>query len=208
MVVILKLTITTLTNTKSSSMKYFKLLSLFLVLISSGCSSLKNLSPDTFQIEPIKGSDFTKLNGRYENYQDTVFGKLNNYYYGVIDNEKRLLDRLFIFYSRKAYSKETTVEISFVSKKKAIVRAYKNDTVLFKKNIRGKFKNGYFCASPKMFILPFFPFAYVHKFQRARIGLYENNLVVDHSFKSWGFALIAGGSEQGTSTSIYKRCTK
>lgn len=188
-------------------MNHLKLATLLLSIIYSGCSSLKNLSPTTFQIESIKENGFAKLNGRYENTQDTVFGKTNNYYLGEIDNNKSLLDRLFIFYPRKTYSKETTVEISFVSNKKATIRAYQNETILLTKNIRGKFKKGYFYVRPKIFIVPFFPVFYWHNFESARIGIIGNDIVIDHTLKSWGFVLIEGGSERGLSTSIYKRCT-
>jgi hypothetical protein len=189
-------------------MKHFKLLTVISIIITSGCSSLKNLSPATYQIEPIKKNEFAKINGRYKNIQDTVFGKINSYYYGEIDSDKRLLDRLFIFFPRKGYSKEITVEINFVSNKKASVRAYQNETMLFTKSIRGKFKKGYFYVRPKIFIIPFFPVYYWHNFERARIGIIENSIVIDHYSKSWGFALIAGGSEYGHSTVIYKRCTE
>lgn len=190
-------------------MKHFRLLTLFLIIISVGCRPLKNLTPTTYQIEPIKKNEFAKLNGRYNDIQDTVFGKIeHNPGRGIDENNRRLLDRLFIFYSDKAYDKGTTVEINFISNKKATVNAYQNGTILFTKNIRGKFKKGYFYVRPKIFIIPFFPVFYWHNFERVRIGKIGNDIVVDHTLKSWGFALFAGGSDNGLSTSIYKRWTE
>jgi hypothetical protein len=56
-----------------------------------------------------------------------------------------------------------------------------------------------------MFLIPFFPVFYVHNFEQVRIGKVENDIVVDHTIKMWGFSLIAGGSDSGRSTSIYKK---
>ena len=95
--------------------------------------------------------------------------------------------------------------MKFLSHKRATVTAYQNGAVLFSKSIRGRFKNGYFYAKPKMFIIPFFPIFYAHNFKRVRIGKIGSDLVIDHTLKSWGFALMAGGSDRGRSTSIYKR---
>ena len=173
--------------------------------ISIGCRPLKNLSPTTYSIEPIKKGEFEKLNGKYHDIQDTVFGRIDHYpWRGVDENNRRLIDRLFVFYPNKAYEKEVAVEIKFVSYKRATVNAYQNGTILFTKDIHGKFKKGYFYVRPKIFIIPFFPILYWHNFERVRIGKVGDNIIVDHTLKSWGFALFAGGSDNGLSTSIYK----
>lgn len=187
-------------------MKQIRLLIIFLVTISIGCRPLKNLSPTTYSIEPIQKGEFAKLNGKYNDIQDTVFGKMEHYPgSGIDENNKRLIDRLFIFYPNKASEKGITVEIKFTSNKKATVNTYQNGTILFTKNIHGKFKNGYFYVRPKIFIIPFFPILYWHNFERVRIGKIQDDIIVDHTLKSWGFAFIAGGSDNGLSTSIYKR---
>lgn len=96
------------------------------------------------------------------------------------------------------------MEIKFISVKKGVVNVLQNDTVLFTKNIRGKIRNGYFYVRPKIFIIPFFPILYWHNFERVRIGKIGDDIVIDHTLRSWGFALFAGGSDNGQSTSIYK----
>ena len=186
-------------------MKQISLLTIFLVTITIGCRPLKNLSPTTYSIEPIKKSEFAKLNGRYNDIQDTVFGKIRHHPEGGIDeNNRRLLDRLFIYYHGQANEKGTIVEIKFTSDKRATVNAFQNGTILFTKNIHGKFKNGYFYVRPKIFIIPFFPILYWHNFERVRIGKIGDNIIVDHTLKSWGLALVGGGSDNGLSTSIYR----
>jgi len=175
------------------------------VAISISCRPLKNLSPAAYAIEPIRKGEFAKLNGRYNDIQDAVFGKMEHYPgRGQDENNRRLIDRLFNFYPDKADENGISVELKFTSNKRAIVNAYQNGTVLFTKVIHGKFKNGYFYLRPKIFIVPFFPILYWHDFERVRIGKIGDNIIVDHTLKSWGFALFAGGSDNGLSTSIYK----
>jgi hypothetical protein len=190
-------------------MNNLKLIALLIIIISMGCRPLKNLTPATYKIEPINKNEFTKLNGRYKNIQDTVFGKIEHYPgRGIDENNKGLLDRLFIFYPNNVYNKETTVEINFISNKKATISAYQNGAFLFTKTIRGKFKKNYFYVRPKVFIIPFFPVFYWHNFERVRIGKIGNDIILDHTLNSWAFVLIAGGSDSGFSTSIYKRWTE
>ena len=82
--------------------------------------------------------------------------------------------------------------------------AYQKGNCFLTKRIKGKFKNGYFYVKPKVSLIPFFPVYYVHDIERVRISKVGDDIVVDHSVKMWGFALIAGATESGRSTSIYK----
>jgi len=82
----------------------------------------------------------------------------------------------------------------------------KNGKLIFKKSLRGKFKDGYFLFRPKFYILPFLPLAYAHNFERGRIGFTEDHqLILDYSKRMWAFALVAGSSEKGRTRSIYNR---
>ncbi|MFC5284820.1 hypothetical protein [Pedobacter alpinus] len=120
-------------------MKQVKLLMLCFVIIFIGCRPLKNLSPMTYSIEPIEKNEFAKLDGSYNDVQDTVFGEMEHFpKRGKDENSRRLLDRLFIFYPNNAYDKGTIVDIKFTSNRKATISAYQNGTVLFTKNIQGK----------------------------------------------------------------------
>lgn len=179
------------------------------MLISIGCKPLRNLSPTSYSIEPIRENELKQLDGLYSNYQDTVFGKIEHFpLRGGVENNRTLLDRLFVNYPEMGYDKWILIEIKFTTSKKARVYAYQNGTLLFSKNIRGKLKNGYFYQRPKIFIVPFFPVFYWRNFERVRIWKIGNDIVVDHTLNSWGFALFAGGLDKGRSTSIYKALDK
>jgi hypothetical protein len=183
-----------------------KLLVIFMATITIGCGPLKNLGPSTYIIEPIEKSDYAKLNGTYLDIQDTVFGNTVQLPKRGIDvNNRRLLDRLFIFYPNGANDDGTIVNIKFCSNREAIVSAHLSGSVVFTKIIHGKFKNGYFYLRPKVLIIPFFPVFYRHNFERVRLGKMGDDIVVDHSFLWMGFALIDGGSSHGRVTSVYKQ---
>ncbi len=181
------------------------LLILLILTSSTGCQSLKNMSSNDYQIDNLKKYDFEKLNGIYKNTQDTVFGEIvHKPYRGINENDRNLLERLFIFLPDKAYEENVTVKIEFISKRQANINAYQNGQMFLSKRIRGRFKDGYFYVKPKIFLIPFFPILYAHNFERVRIGKVENDIIVDHTIKAWGFALFAGASDSGRSTSIYK----
>lgn len=167
---------------------------------------MKNLAQAEYPIEPIKREDFSRLDGTYNNRQEIVFGQIVHMpYRGMNENDRILLDRLFVNFPDKAYEKDVELKIEFTSCRKATVTAYQNGQIFLTKNIRGKFKKGYFYVRPKVFVIPFFPVFYWHNFERVRLGKVGDDLVVDHTLRSWGFALFAGGLDKGCSTSIYKR---
>ena len=185
-------------------MKVFLYLML-ITFLSVSCSSLSNLSNSTYPITHLNKENFQNLNGIYENYQDTVFGKITHHPgRGFNENNISLLNRLFIFIPNEAYNEKTAIEIKFVTNRKAEINTYLDDSLITSRKIRGRFKQGYFYTRPKILIIPFFPVLYVHDFERVRIGKTESNLIIDHSIRSWGFALFAGGSDLGSNTSIYK----
>ena len=178
------------------------------LVISIGCKPVRNLCPPEYSIDKLNKVDFLKLNGTYNNRQDTAFGQIIHQPYGENQNNRTLIDRLFVFFPDKAYEKDVSVKIKFISKKKAIVYGYQNDQIFFSKKIRGKFKKGYFYIRPKVYLIPFFPVFYMHNFERIRIGKQSNNLIIDHSIRMWGIFLIVGGADKGISTSIYKTLEK
>lgn len=179
-----------------------------ILLLSTGCNSLSNLAPASYQIEQLNKNQFQNLNGIYRNYQDTAFGqiittpkqgeKLKNY---------GLLDRLFIFIPNEAYSDSTLVEIEFVTDKKAIVKSYNNGMLIFSRKLKGELKNGYFYVNPKLLIIPFFPLVYYHTFEQVRIGKVGQNIIIDNSVKMCAFSLLFWGIgfDKGTMTTIYTK---
>ena len=83
---------------------------------------------------------------------------------------------------------------------------YHNDKFVFSKNIRGKFRNGYFYRRPKVYVMPLIPLLFGYNFERTRIGITTNeDLIIDYTINMWGFALVAGSAEKGATSSIYKK---
>lgn len=190
--------------------KYLNLIIITFLILACSCKPLKNHSPSKNLLDTVAKENFTALNGVYKNKQDTVFGKIRHSpHHSIADNNESLIDRLFVLVPDKRGFYETTlVDIEFISKGKARIKAYRNDTLVFSKNLKGKFKDGYFYVNPRVYIIPFFPLYYVHNFERVRIAQYNGNLIVDHTKMLWGFAFMGGGSEYGSSTSIYSMSDK
>jgi hypothetical protein len=163
------------------------------------------MSPKTFEIEKISSSEFSKLDGEYRNQMDSLYGRIEHSpYRGVPEDRLKLCDRLFLIPPDSGYYQNVVVRLEFISRNKANVKVRNDQGLISSKSIKGKFKNGYFYLRPKGFIIPFFPIYYHHNFERARIGKSVKGLIVDHTINSWGFALFAGSSDFGRSTSTYK----
>jgi hypothetical protein len=195
---------------KNKNLKIHFTLLILTILVLSSCKSLKNLSPQDYEIQGIDKENYSLLNGTYKNVQDTVFGEIVHMPgRGINENDLKLNDRLFLFVPEYGYYDSLDVKIDFVSKRKCVVSGLYQSDLIFSKKLRGKIKKGYFYVSPKFLIVPFFPIAYVHRFKRIRIGkTNSNNLVIDHTERMWAFALIAGALEKGRVTSIYEQIEK
>jgi len=182
---------------------------IFLIIITTvfiSCSPLSNLTSPEYLVENLSKENYQELNGTYRNYQNKAFGEIIHHPgRGKDENNISLLNRLYIFAPKESYNKDIEVKINFVSPKKADINLKLNGENINSRKIKGRFKKGYFYLKPKALIIPFFPVLYVHDFERIRIGKINEDLVVDHSIKSWGFALFAGGSDSGRNTAIYKR---
>jgi len=190
---------------------------LIVLTFTSSCKSLSEIGSKNTHILTISKDDFNKLNGTYSNSFDTTFGKVTHSPYDGRSDVERLtvLNQLFNNYPESAWRdesgkiidpKEKWVKIEFNSRKIATVSMYHNDKFIFSKNIHGKFKNGYFYLRPKVYIIPFFPLIFAYCFERVRIGKTKDDyLAIDYRTNNGGFALIAGGSERGSASSIYEK---
>lgn len=186
---------------------------LMLALIS--CKPLSKIENKSFQIENITKQNFEKINGTYSNSFDTLTGKVNHFPDDGKSTQERLtiLDQLLKNYPETAWRdknneridlKEKWIRIEFQSQKLSTISMYHNDKFVFSKKIHGKFKNGYFYLRPKIYILPLFPLIFGYNFERARIGISDDNLIIDFTVNRWGFAIAAGSSDKGYSSSIYR----
>lgn len=185
-------------------------------LVVIGCKPLSKVGNNTL-VTPLTKDDFQQLNGTFSDISDTIIGSVTHHPYDGWSDEQRItiLNQLFYTIPEIAWrdengkfinAHEKWIEIKFKSKKQAVVSMYHNDKFIFSKKIRGKFKNGYFYLRPKVYVIPIFPIVFGYHFERTRIGLTTNrNLIIDHTINMSGFAVLAGSSEKGATSSIYKR---
>ncbi len=185
------------------------------ILIFSSCTSLSKLGLDNYPNDKLTKTNYLDVNGIYSNSHDTISGKLKHEPYAGFDEleQQTILNQLFLTIPESYYREssgeiippdEKWVKIEFKSDKKAIVSMYHNKNFVFSKEIRGKIKGGYFYLRPKWYIIPIVPIAFGYNFERARIGKSGTKLLIDYSVNMWGFALVAGSSDRGYCSSVYK----
>ncbi len=190
---------------------YKELLILFTIyFLFIGCKPLANLNPNDLYIEQLNEKNCHLINGFYSNNQDTAFGKIVHTpgKERLKDYRNKLLERFFIVLPGEVYEKGVVVQIKCLSKTKINVTALQQGNEVFTRNIRGKYKNGYFYLRPKIIFIPFFPIYYVHNFERARISKTANSIMIDHTIRMWGFSIFAGSGDSGNSTSMYLELKK
>lgn len=196
--------------------------SIFYILIPSqillsGCKSLSKAGNHNIHAISLKGDNFKEIEGTYSNSFDTIAGKIDHYPYDGVSMDKRvtILSQLFHNYPDASWidennsvidPKDKWIKIVFESKRKATVSMYNDNKFVFSKNIRGKFKNGYFYLRPKIYVIPLVPLVFAYNFERARMGKTINNdLIIDYTVKRWGFSIFSGSEDKGAVSSVYKR---
>lgn len=200
--------------------KYLKFATWTLViLLPTSCTSLSKLGLNDYPNDKLSEHNFHELNGIYSNCHDTIIGRLEHAPYDGYSelemlNSQDIISQLFLKTPESSFREvngkiikpnEKWIKIEFLSKRKAIVSMYHNDRFVFSKIIHGKFRNGYFYLRPKIFIIPLVPLVFGYYFERARIGKSSEDLLIDHTINMWGFAIAAGSSEKGYTSSVYKR---
>jgi len=204
-------------------LKVERLIYVFAILIIclTSCSPLSKIVYTNIQNQAITNDDYTKLNGIYSNSYDTIIGGIKHFPFDGKDDYDRItiLYQLFCYnypetawrdeYNEMINPLEKWIKIEFHSKDYATISFYHNDVFVFSKRIHGEFKDGYFYVRPKVYVLPLIPLLFGYNFERARLGkTIDNNLVIDYSVNRWGFALVAGSSDKGIATTIYKNKNK
>jgi hypothetical protein len=128
-------------------------------------------SPDTFEIEEFRGRSFQRIQNYYLwNVFSTHKGKVDHQKWG-----------------------QCSVQIDFLTDKKAEISLIYEDSIIHSRKIRGKFEDGYFYKRPAFVIVPLFPLAFGYNTGRYRLGLSEGtNLIIEESWNVWAFAFIAG----------------
>jgi hypothetical protein len=187
-----------------------------IIVVLSSCTSLSELGLENYPNDELSKTNYSDLNGTYSNSHDTIFGELKHIPYNGFDEleQQTIISQLFIFIPESFYRgnygeiippEEKWVSFEFISDKKANVSLYQNDSFIFSKEIHGKFKDGYFYLRPKWYIIPLVPFVFGYSFERARIGKSGTSLLIDYSVNMWGFAVFAGSSDKGYSSSVFEQ---
>ncbi len=186
-------------------------------IMGLSCKPLSKVGSNNIKSDALTKDDFQKINGIYSNSFDTIIGGIHHSPNDGISDFQRLtiLSQLFQNYPEAAWrdknnnfisAKEKWIKIEFQSRKQATISMYHNHEFVFSKKIQGKFKNGFFYLRPKVYILPLIPLIFGYNFERARIGkTIDNNLIIDYSVNRWGFVLVAGSADKGSTSSIYKK---
>ena len=184
-------------------MKFLHYVSMLILIVVSGCKPLASIEMNNQVVSPVDKDKYLELNGVYTNSHDVIERSLKQI---PGEYELTLINQLFRV---GPYSigkpEEQSIKIEFQSKKNAIVSMYQNTEFVFKKEIHGKFKHGYFYVRPKVFVLPLFPLIFGYRFRRTRIGKSGNYLIVNYNINEFVWFIAAVGSERGYASSLYKK---
>lgn len=182
-----------------------KLIGLLIIsMLTIGCATIKHESFRT--VDKLEKMDFNKLNGKYSNNPTNGNGRIFRSQY---NGEYRLksfwtnIDQYQVGSSSDWDSQ--MVEIDFLTSEKALFKLYQGDSLIDKKKVKGKFRDGYFYARPFFVVMPLVPVLFGHNTHRLRIGKSDDNLVVDYKWNIWMFFLIAGQSEKGQSSLVFSK---
>ncbi len=187
-------------------MSFTKIIVQFLKIsmLTIGCATIKH---DSFQtIDKLEKSDFRELNGLYSNNPIDGNGKILRSLYNGEYQAKSFWTNLEQYQTGSTSDwRNQTVKVEFLTSEKAIFRLYQGNSLIDKRKVKGKFKDGYFYARPFFVVMPLVPVLFGHNTHRMRIGKADDNLVVDYKWNIWMFFLIAGQSEKGQSSLIFSK---
>jgi hypothetical protein len=149
-------------------------------MLLSCCASFRKI--DNANVDQVDQSRHTRFNGKYENY--AIESRTN--LWGIIGSLK---DQ-----KRRTDWDSLSVILTFNKKNKLEATLTGTDTLLSKKIVRGKIKNGYFCGRPYFMLYPFVPLIFGYDTSRYRISMIDNRLVVDTRRNYWVCSLGFGES--------------
>jgi len=184
--------------------RIFELLAISYLTI--GCATIKHDSIRT--VNKLGIDDFRQLNGRYSNNPIDGSGKIlrSQHDYKVEYQPKSLWTNLdqYQIGSSSDWSNQT-VDIEFLTAKKAVFKLYEGDSLIDTKKVKGKFKDGYFYKRPFLVIMPLVPVLFGHNTNRLRIGRGDDFIIADYKWNLWMFFLVAGQSEKGESSLVFSK---
>ncbi|GCC50671.1 hypothetical protein SanaruYs_08890 [Chryseotalea sanaruensis] len=177
---------------------------LILATLIIGCATIKHDSIQT--VDKLNESDFRQLNGRYSNKADDGKGKEFWTQFTGDYQLKTLWENVNQDQFGLGYDLDNqSVSIEFLTSKKAIFKLYQGDSIISEKNVKGKFKDGYFYKRPFFVTIPLVPVLFGYNTNRLRIGKADNAIVADYKWNIWMSFLVAGKAEKGYSSLIFSK---
>jgi hypothetical protein len=179
--------------------------STIVAILLQSCAMIRDVQP--YKIDSIDKNNYSKLNGWYSNiHTDTTVVSYNDSRESEY-RSKTLWSHTYSYNKDKeeGYLKEQTVKIEFKTRRRILVSLYENDSLAGGRKIRGRINNGFFYARPHLNLIPLIPIVVSYDTYRYRIGLTNNSIVIDYRWNFWGFALIAGGTGKGQTSSTFKK---
>ncbi len=194
-------------------MKCIGIVWVMLIITAAGCKPFQNAGQQHYPVTPVTKKSYTVLNGVYANKPDTTIGK---YYHGPNDRRSadfrpHLMDQFFLSQPKTVYQyRDSTltdagqwVKLEFSTAKKLTLSLYYRDRFIFSKQLKGRFKNGYFYGRQKFFIIPVYPLFFGYNFQRTRIGKHQDKLLVDLRQRQWVFLIFSGTNDKVRTTALF-----
>lgn len=187
-------------------MRTYTIFLLILTIYLQSCTVIKDVQHE--KIIGLNKANYTKLNGVYSNsYADTTIISYHNNS-GVKYRPKTLWSHTYGFNngSENGSPGTQTVKLEFKTPRQIQLFLYEKDSLIRKRVIRGRIKDGFFYRKPHIILIPLIPIGvFFYDTYRYRIGMINNGLVIDYNWNYWGFAWLAGGTGKGQTSTIFEK---
>jgi hypothetical protein len=160
------------------------------------------------QISRLDKNDFKKLEGQFSNYPTATTKQIVHDMYPTKYKRSTLWSQFHKSQNSDSIErfKEQIVTLSFISKRKMVVKLWDSGQLIESKEIKGRMRQGYFYYGNHFIVLPFFPLVFGHYGYRSRIGITtENSIVINHKWNDWRFFIFAGYSTKGQTNAEFSR---
>jgi hypothetical protein len=178
---------------------------LTLAIYLQGCAVIKDV--ESYKTESLDKNNYSKLNGMYSNiHSDTTVISYNHH---VLEyRPKTLWCHTYSFNKdkEKGNAEAQIVRLEFKTHRKILLSLFEKDSLISNRVIRGRIKDGFFYRKPHFVLIPLIPIAvFSYDTYGYRIGLVKDGLVIDYKWNYWGFALLAGGTGKGQTSTTFKK---
>lgn len=188
-------------------MRIYTIFLFLLIIYLHGCAAIEDVR--YHKTISLNKTNYTKLNGVYSNtYTDTTVISYNNNS-GEKYRPKTLWSHTYGFNNGREEGDPgaKTLKLEFKTLRQIRLSLYEKDSLISKRVIRGRIKDGFFYRKPHFILVPLIPIGvFVYDTYRYRLGMINNGLVIDYNWNYWSFAWLAGGTGKGqTSTTFQKK---